>query len=195
MSLDESLLLWINQGWGGPFLDVAFVWLSSRNAFAFPLLGVLLFWAWHCYGTDGIKLWLLTVLTVALGDAFGNQIKHLTDQYRPCYEIYEALRARPGAVLPCGSNTAGMPSNHALNFFAAAVLLAAASRLRPITFDLLLVATAVALSRVYLGKHYPSQVLAGALLGALLGAGAFWLANRSGSFMQRIRTSERARRP
>jgi undecaprenyl-diphosphatase len=60
-----------------------------------------------------------------------------------------------------------MPSGHALTGFACAVLLGGlAPRLR---VPLLVLAALVAFSRVYLGVHYPSDVLVGAAVGALLG--------------------------
>src|SRR5207248_6535143 len=63
-----------------------------------------------------------------------------------------------------------MPSGHAMMAFAGAVVLAAVvPRLR---WPLLVLAAGVAASRVYVGVHYPSDVLAGAVLGAAVGAAA-----------------------
>lgn len=62
-----------------------------------------------------------------------------------------------------------MPSNHALNYFLAASLLLAATPWRFWRLAMPGVAILVALSRIYLGKHYPSQVLAGAAIGIALG--------------------------
>jgi len=76
-----------------------------------------------------------------------------------------------------------MPSGHAMNAFAGAVLLGAVvPRARG---PLLGLAALIGLSRVYLGVHFPSDVLAGALLGSGIGAAAAWLLRRA---ERRLRT-------
>jgi undecaprenyl-diphosphatase len=80
-----------------------------------------------------------------------------------------------------------MPSGHAMNAFAGAVLLAAAvPRAR---WPLLVLAALIALSRVYLGVHFPSDVIAGALLGSAIGAAAAWLLARA-ERMLRVRRGQ-----
>jgi len=69
-----------------------------------------------------------------------------------------------------------MPSGHAMMAFSGAVILAAV--LPRWRWAMLAVAAGVAVSRVYLGVHYPSDVAAGALLGAAVGALAVWLLRR-----------------
>lgn len=184
--MDEAILLWINQGWAHPWLDPLFIFISQR-AFSFPLLlGILLLSAWQ-FKKDGVKLWLLLLAVIIGGDLFGNVIKHLTDQPRPCYELQDIVR-QPGRVSPgpCGDNMAGMPSNHALNFFAAAAFLAMVVGRRSWSISLFSIALLVGISRIYLGKHYPGQVLAGAVIGALLGYIAAWLGIKYLSFIQRV---------
>jgi undecaprenyl-diphosphatase len=79
----------------------------------------------------------------------------------------------PSIALP---HDASMPSGHAMNAFAGAVLLGAVvPRAR---WPLLVLAALIALSRVYLGVHFPSDVIAGALLGSAVGAAAAWLLRR-----------------
>ncbi len=82
-------------------------------------------------------------------------------------------RVHPSIALP---HDPSMPSGHAMNAFAGAVLLAAVvPRAR---WPLLGLAVLIGLSRVYLGVHFPSDVIAGAILGAAIGAAAAWLLRR-----------------
>ena len=80
-----------------------------------------------------------------------------------------------------------MPSGHAMNAFTGAVLLGAVvPRAR---WPLLGLAALIALSRVYLGVHFPSDVIAGAILGAAVGAAAAWLLTHGEDALARRTTS------
>jgi membrane-associated phospholipid phosphatase len=123
---------------------------------------------------------LLLVLILPLGDAcICNTIKHAVARPRPFVTLPEARNVRqPSAKATSrhksmnqgvdmaanqGSRTS-MPSSHAANWFAATMILFLFYR-RSLWFMLPL-ALAVSFSRVYNGVHYPSDVLAGAILGA-----------------------------
>ncbi len=72
-----------------------------------------------------------------------------------------------------------MPSNHALNSFAAtAFLFVTRPAWKGWRLFLLVSAILVALSRIYLAKHFPSQVVMGAAIGTLWGLAAAWLYDR-----------------
>ena len=186
--MDETLLLWINQGWANHGLDVFFSVLSSRRGFALPFAALLLLafiWRWR---KAGVQLWLVMMVAVGSGDYLGNNLKHVFAQHRPCYTLAAQVRQLhypPGQ--PCGSSLTGMPSNHALNGFAAAAFLTLVLRRGVWSAVLFAVAALVALSRVYLAKHYPSQIAAGALFGALWGLFAAWLGLKYLPFIQRFR--------
>jgi undecaprenyl-diphosphatase len=168
--MDQQLLLWINQGWSSTPLDYFFIWLSSRAGFSFPLLAGFLIWWGYRHGRDGLKFWGLLILVIALGDQLGGLLKDLLAQHRPCYDIASLVR-RPGhdPGSACGDSLTGMPSNHALNFFAVAAFLGLALRSVRLGAAMFGVAFLVALSRVYLAKHYPSQVLVGGAVGVAWG--------------------------
>jgi undecaprenyl-diphosphatase len=185
--MDQALLLWINQGWGHWLLDPFFIWVSSKWTFSFPLLAAFLLVWWRQHGRDGVYFWLVVVATVGLGDAFGGQLKDLFGQYRPCYELVELVRW-PGHASgeACTSSTSGLPSNHAVNFFAAAAVVTGVLRSRRWGVALFALAALVALSRVYLSKHYPSQVLVGGLIGTGWGLLCAYLALRHFPAVRRL---------
>ena len=104
-------------------------------------------------------LWL-TLIAVALADWTAMGIKALVDRERPSMEY-----ADPKTLVPL-PHDASFPSGHASTSFAAATMLSFAfPRLAPALFVL---AAAVAFSRVYVGVHYPLDVIGGAALGILL---------------------------
>jgi undecaprenyl-diphosphatase len=121
----------------------------------------------------------LTAAAVLLADALATALKRAVPLDRPPlrYPQPEALVRIP--------HDGSFPSGHAATSFAAAVLLSfVAPRLAP---AFLLLAVAIGFSRVYVGVHYPLDVLAGALLGA--GVAGASLA------MPRIRTRALRARP
>jgi len=104
------------------------------------------------------------------GDAAAGIVKETVDRPRP--PLDEPGRLDAAIALP---SSPSFPSGHATTAFAAAT--AAAVLMPRLRWPALVLAALVALSRVYLGVHFALDVLAGALLGALVG-GAIALAAR-----------------
>jgi undecaprenyl-diphosphatase len=103
---------------------------------------------------------VLTVVAVALADWSATGIKALVDRPRPPGRYPE-----PKTLVPV-PHDASFPSGHAATSFAGATMLSLAfPRFAPV---LLLLAAAVAFSRVYVGVHYPLDIIGGAALGALI---------------------------
>jgi len=185
--LDEYLLLLLNQALSNAGFDLFFAWISQTLFFSTPLLlSVMVFLSWR-FGKDGFKFWLLTIVCISLGDQLGALLKYLIGQPRPCAELGDVVRQVDTLFsINCSRNLNGMPSNHALNFFLFATFSSYVLRWRGWVVSFGLLAILVALSRVYLGVHYPSQILAGALIGTGLGVGMGWLSLRYLSFVQRV---------
>lgn len=104
---------------------------------------------------------LVIPLTVGLGDRLGaGLVKPAVGRVRPC----RAPELQVQHPVPCGVGES-FPSNHSLNAFAFAVVAIPEASLLVLGPLAALVAT----SRVVLGVHYPSDVLGGALIGAVVG--------------------------
>jgi membrane-associated phospholipid phosphatase len=167
-NLDADLFRLINQRLSHPFLDGIMPFFSG-NAFFIPVLvlaGLLLVWKGRLRGLISVTL---LVLVIWLGDSFiCNTIKHAVDRPRPFLTFADAH------VLVGKGRSGSMPSSHAANWFAATMVMLIYYR-RSVWF-LLPGALLVGFSRIYNGVHYPSDVLAGAILGAGYGAAVVWSA-------------------
>jgi undecaprenyl-diphosphatase len=103
---------------------------------------------------------LLTVVAVALADWSATGLKALFDRQRPPVRFPEP---EPLVNVP---DTASFPSGHAATSFAGATILALA--FPRLAVPLYVLAAAVAFSRVYVGVHYPLDIVAGAALGVVV---------------------------
>jgi undecaprenyl-diphosphatase len=163
--IDLTILDWINPDRPLPFLDTFFTLLTKPPhqewIFAAAALALL---AW------GRKRGAVALLALGVAIALSDQIsasimKPLFDRVRPCFAHPEVVRL----VLEKQARSASLPSSHAANNFAAAVVLW--SLHRRLGIGMLVLAALLSISRVYLGVHYPGDVLIGALLGAGIGWG------------------------
>lgn len=111
-------------------------------------------------------------LCFALCDQAGAWGKAYFERLRPCWDpqLSETVHLLEGR----GSRF-GFPSNHAANCFGLAVLTALIFKKRLYTILMLLWAAVVAYSRIYVGKHFPLDVICGALLGTAIGLLVAWV--------------------
>jgi len=167
--MNESLLLWINQGWHTPQLDIFFTWLSEKSTFSFPLLALIILILGFRYGKSGWVLGFLMLLVAGTGDLLGSFLKSTFAHPRPCLEYWEQIRMPYTESVRCMSSESGMPSNHALNFFATFSFLSFFMRHHIFIIFSIILCTFVGISRIYLGQHFPTQVLSGALIGTVYG--------------------------
>ena len=172
-SIDRSIVLMIN-GWNSPFLD-AVMWGVSAKSTWFPLYALLIYLFIRQSGTrKGIVFVLCAFVAVGLSDFVSvHFFKEVFLRYRPShhadltgqlhFHVYENGEVYKGGMY-------GFVSSHAANLFAICTFsfLALRKSLSWILYLLLAVAVLVSYSRIYLGVHYLSDVLVGALVGMLL---------------------------
>lgn len=164
LAWDRALFFWINNGWANPFCDVIVggaTWLGNAGVLAVIVLPTL--WA-----LDRPRFWqntFILALALAFSGMAAHLLKALVHRPRPLKDMADLIAAGQVSIhvlwQPLRENS--MPSGHAHTVFAVATTLAFLYRRWVLLFFAL--ATLTGLSRVYVGAHYPSDVIAGACIG------------------------------
>lgn len=177
-SADTDLLVWINQGWANPFFDFILPWF--RNKYFWIWLYVLLLFIALVKDKKGWTILLLAGITILLCDGLSASIiKPWVHRIRPCND--EAIKPLIRLLLPCGSGYSFV-SAHAANHFGLAIVFSGYfSRFfnpKWVYGLFLFWAFMIALSQVYVGVHYPFDVICGALVGVLIGIWVWKIYNK-----------------
>jgi undecaprenyl-diphosphatase len=160
-SIDLVVFYFFNHTLSSTFLDKLFTTITSVNNWYIAYV-ILLGICWKYGGKRGKLAVVVVIIMIIVTDQTGHRmLKEFFARQRPCNVLPDV-----NAPLDC-SGTYSFPSNHALNNFAAATLFSLLfPNFRVILFS---VASLVAISRVYLGLHYPSDIIGGAILGIIFG--------------------------
>ncbi|NOZ21720.1 MAG: phosphatase PAP2 family protein [Planctomycetes bacterium] len=171
-NIDRSILYFFNRDLANPVFDVLFFGITKSRFL--DIAGIVLIVGLALKGgRKGRLVALLAVGCVAFTDMTISYIlKGAFCRPRPCYVLSDLrmLISRGGHY--------GFPSNHAANMFALASVVS--FFYRKMTAPCFVFASLVGFSRIYIGKHYPSDVLAGAVYGVMAAglfvwAGSAWL--------------------
>lgn len=178
-SIDRAIVLAVNS-WHTPFLDELFWYISARWTWI-PLYLLLIYLSWAQFGLRK-TFWFVGIVlfTVAMVDLTSVYFfKEMFQRYRPSHHALLTDRLH-FYRLPNGEfykgGMFGFVSSHASNFFAVSVLTGLSLRkgYPKLIWILLGISVIVCFSRLYLGAHYLSDLIAGAVWGSLLA----WLGYR-----------------
>jgi membrane-associated phospholipid phosphatase len=167
-TIDQELFLAIHLGGQHALLD----WLAPllRNKFFWvPLYVFLLSYIWYNARPWFWRMVLAIVVVVTVTDTISSRVvKPLVQRERPCREAYMGLLVRP--LVACGPGKS-FTSSHATNHFGIAVffIMTLGFIQKHHRWLWLIWAALVSLSQVYVGVHYPGDILGGAILGGGLG--------------------------
>ncbi len=168
LTYDELLFSLINGVWNHPVLDAVMPWWREKETWIplYVILGVVLAWRFRF---RVIYFMLAVALTVTVADTVSSKvIKPAVERLRPCNdpEVKPAVELR----IRCGPGFS-FPSSHATNHFAVAAFffVTLGGMYRIMRWPIFLWAATIAYGQVYVGVHYPLDVLTGGLLGLLIG--------------------------
>lgn len=166
---DQSLFISINSDWTNPVFDV--VLPIMRNSFIwYPLYLFLLIFVLLNFKVRGLWWAVFFLSTLALTDMTGTYLfKHVFERLRPCSdpEFFTHVRL----LLKQCAGGYSFTSNHAANHFGMATFFFITFRhlFKIWAWIALCWAGVICYSQVYVGVHYPLDVLAGAMLGLAFG--------------------------
>ena len=166
IELDKELLLAIN-GWNSSFFDPIMVFITSKWS-GIPIYIALLYMIFRKRDTKTAILMVAAVLlTFALTDQLAVHLfKNTIERFRPGWDPTTEHLIR---MLEHKGGKYGFISNHAANYYGRAVISSGILKKRGYTIFIFCWSVAVADSRVYVGKHFPGDVICGAMFGALVG--------------------------
>lgn len=179
---DQALFEKINGDWTNPLFDAVMPFLRTSYNWA-PLYLFLVVLVLHNFGTKGLWWVLLFLVTVSLTDMTGTYVfKHNIERLRPCRDAAFAEQVRL-LVNHCSGGYSFI-SNHAANHFGMAVFFFISLRhiIGKWAWIGIFWAASIAYAQVYVGVHYPLDVLAGALLGLIFGTTTGYLFNKQFGF-------------
>ena len=167
--IDKWLFLKINTVWTNPFLDAVYPFWREGYAWA-PLYIFLVVFIFINFGWKAWPWIVFFLLTFTLTDQISSHfLKYLVNRPRPCqdedlmFSVRELLGRCPG--------NPSFPSSHATNHFGLAFF--SYFTLKPYIkkwgYLFFFWAATISYGQIYVGVHYPSDVLSGALIGSLIG--------------------------
>jgi undecaprenyl-diphosphatase len=159
-AIDRAAFVFVNSTVRNAIFDRLMPFVTDKWHFIVPLAFIALYLVIKG-GRQGGLIVLSAVVLVVCADAGSTALRAQFQRVRPCQAL-QGVRLLVGC-----SDSFSFPSTHATNAFALAAFFAV--YYRKLAIPLLVIAALVAYSRIYVGVHYPADVLAGAGLGVTFG--------------------------
>lgn len=168
LQFDHWLFHKINQVWTNHFFDLVLPFIRQQEFWYFFYLFLLVF-ALYNFGIRGCWWAVSLIMTVIIGDLFSSSlIKSLIFRYRPCRDPDMAEQVR--VLVNYCPMSSSFTSSHACNHFAAAwfifITLNQTGSWRWLLFAWAFI---ICYAQVYVGVHFPLDILGGAILGTAIG--------------------------
>ncbi len=164
LHLDENLYILINSGLSNPMFDGVLIPFRHKM-FWIPLyLGIICFILLN-YGRFAWLTLIALILTVAISDTISSKvIKKSVKRTRPCHQEH----LQPVERVHC-SNGFSFTSSHATNHYALGSFLFLLLFMTKWRWAFLVWAGVIGFAQIYVGVHYPSDVIIGSLTGCIIG--------------------------
>ena len=159
--IDKSVFIFFNSTVANPFFDVIMPFITESDHWRIPIaliwLSLIIFG-----GKKGRIVAVLVAVILTLSDQVSSfVVKPWVDRVRPCFamEMVRLLIDQPGSP--------SFPSSHASNMASMALLFSI--KYRKYIWIFIGLAVLVSYSRIYVGVHYPSDIMGGWILGMMCG--------------------------
>ena len=161
VEIDKQMMVFLNKTISNPIFDFIMPIITNQNFLVFS--GLILIGYLAYYGEKRGRITIVVLLIAAsFSDAICFQvIKPWVGRIRPSHEFYDYIN-----LLVSKGGKYSFPSNHAANSFVFATVLSYFYEKNK-TF-LYILASAIAFSRVYVGVHYPLDIVSGAIIGYII---------------------------
>ncbi|MCH2081485.1 MAG: phosphatase PAP2 family protein [Saprospiraceae bacterium] len=170
LEFDQTIFFLINNDGHNSFLDAIMPYWRDKYTWI-PFYLALAIFVIYKFKAKGLYLILALALTVGIADTISSKIiKKSVQRLRPCNDTQ--INQQVELLVRCGGGYS-FTSSHATNHFAVALfLIGTLGRIfRRIKWPLLFWAATIAMGQVYVGVHYPLDILVGGTIGSLIGIG------------------------
>lgn len=170
IQMDYRIFEWINLGWSNPFFDFVLKWMRNEWIWI-PFYTFIISFSIFNFGKKSYWLILFCIINFGTTDIVSSHlIKKNVERLRPCRNETIELKH---VLVRCGSGYS-FTSSHATNHFGLASFLSFSLGIfiKKVRIPLFIWAAIISISQVYVGVHFPLDILCGSIIGTIIGI--FW---------------------